>query len=81
MVKLLILKVILYYNAAFHHPKIIAQTFKDAGMFFKMLPPYSPDLNPIENYWHVIKARTRKHPLHFFDAKTILEEIMDSMGN
>ncbi|GBO14001.1 hypothetical protein AVEN_131379-1 [Araneus ventricosus] len=26
-------------------------------------PPYSPDLNPIENVWHELEKRTRKHDI------------------
>ena len=26
----------------------------------KYLPPYSPDMNKIEHYWHSIKTKVRK---------------------
>lgn len=43
--------------------------------FIKM-PPYSPDLNPIEQVWRV----TRRENTHnvFFDAVSSLEETVDS---
>jgi transposase len=39
------------------------------------LPPYSPDLNPIEHYWHKIKTTIRKT---MRDSKIVLDE---AMGN
>lgn len=42
---------------------------------FIMLPPYSPDMNPIEQVWRI----TRKENTHnrFFSGKAILEETID----
>ena len=31
-----------------------------AGCYLIYLPPYSPDLSPIENYWAVMKKHIRK---------------------
>ncbi|HBN23287.1 MAG TPA: hypothetical protein DD412_08645, partial [Holosporales bacterium] len=31
------------------------------------LPPYSPDLNPIENYWAVMKSNIKKIRNNFED--------------
>jgi transposase len=47
-------------NAAFHKSSIIRKLIEDAGCFLKYLPPYSPDLNPIEHYWHSLKNSLRK---------------------
>jgi transposase len=35
-------------NAFFHHPESIEQMCSQAGVKLVYLPPYSPDLNPIE---------------------------------
>lgn len=46
-------------NAAFHRKKqliCIAQTHGHAVIF---LPPYSPELNPIENFWAWLKQTLR----------------------
>jgi transposase len=48
-------------NASFHRPKRVAQLCLDAGVKLVYLPPYSPDLNPIEEYFFVLKAFIRKH--------------------
>ena len=34
---------------------------KDKGHIIEFLPPYSPDLNPIENKWSEKKIYIRKH--------------------
>lgn len=47
-------------NAAFHkseHTKILIE---EAGCQILFLPPYSPDLNPIEKFWANLKAKVKK---------------------
>ena len=48
-------------NAAFHKSSDVKKTIEDAGCFLKYLPPYSPDLNPIEHHWHALKNSFRKN--------------------
>lgn len=38
-------------NASFHHSERISQMCADAGVKLVYLPPYSPDLNPIEEFF------------------------------
>lgn len=47
-------------NASFHKSKRITQLIENAGCQLIYLAPYSPDLNPIEHYWHKIKTCIRK---------------------
>lgn len=47
-------------NAAFHKNSTIRKLIENAGCFLRYLPPYSPDLNPIEHYWHSLKNSLRK---------------------
>jgi len=47
-------------NASFHKDAAIKAVIEAAGCFLIYLPPYSPDLNPIEHYWHSIKNKLRK---------------------
>lgn len=47
-------------NASFHQSERVAQLRHDAGVKLVYLPPYSPDLNPIEEYFSVLKAFIRK---------------------
>lgn len=60
-------------NASFHKSQKIKQCIEKAGCQLIYLPPYSPDLNPIEHYWHKIKTRIRKR---MRDAKEVLLEAM-----
>jgi len=37
------------------------EQLKAAGHILEYLPPYSPDLNPIEHKWAQAKSARRKH--------------------
>ena len=47
-------------NMRSHHVAGVEETLRDAGMVPLYLPPYSPDLNPIEMLWSKVKALLRK---------------------
>ena len=47
-------------NASFHHSDRIRQLCSDAGVKILYLPPYSPDLNPIEEFFAELKAHIKK---------------------
>lgn len=51
--------VVLDNLAAHRNPEAIA-SIKEKGAFVWYLPPYSPDLNPIEKMWSKIKTLLRK---------------------
>ncbi|MCF7521604.1 IS630 family transposase [Neisseria sp. ZJ106] len=51
--------VVVMDNAVFHKGKVEA-LLKDKGHTVLWLPPYSPDLNPIEKKWAWLKAGRRK---------------------
>jgi len=48
--------VVVMDNATFHKRIDIIAALKKAGHIIEYLPPYSPDLNPIEHKWAQIKA-------------------------
>lgn len=52
---------VLLDNASFHKSPITKTLIESKGCTLKYLPPYSPDLNPIESQWAILKARLRKH--------------------
>ena len=47
-------------NARFHRKAVLHELAQQAGCFVLFLPPYSPDLNPIEHFWAWLKMRLRK---------------------
>lgn len=54
-------------NASFHHSDRIKQLCSDAGVKLMYLPPYSPDLNPIEEFFSELKAFIRRHWVFYED--------------
>lgn len=55
-------------NLPAHKSVRITQAVEDAGCKLVYLPPYSPDLNPIENMWSKVKASLRETAARTFDA-------------
>ena len=49
--------VIVMDNASFHPKNILDELCIQDRHFFLPLPPYSPDLNPIEQAWAVLKKK------------------------
>jgi transposase len=47
-------------NASFHRKTRLPGLAERAGHRVLFLPPYSPELNPIENYWSWLKRQLRK---------------------
>lgn len=47
-------------NMRSHHVKAVREILEAQGMKVLYLPPYSPDLNPIEKMWPKMKAILRK---------------------
>lgn len=65
--------VVIWDNATFHKNNQLANAFQQAGIGLLFLPPYSPDLNPIEQFWATLKAwiRALNQPvLHISPALT-----------
>lgn len=51
--------VIVLDNAAFHRKKRLVSIAEKYGHKIIFLPPYSPELNPIENFWAWLKSKLR----------------------
>ena len=58
-------------NASFHKGKNMQEKIKAAGHIPEYLPPYSPDLNPIEHKWAQAKSKRRKYKC---DIDTLFKE-------
>ncbi len=52
-------QVIILDNASFHKSKISLEIIRKAGCEILFLPPYSPDLNPIEKFWANFKRKVK----------------------
>ena len=52
--------VVVMDNARFHKSERIQEAVEAAGCLLEYLPPYSPDLNPVEHKWAQAKALRRK---------------------
>ena len=52
--------VVIMDNMRSHHAKIVTELLDKAGISYLYLPPYSPDLNPIEKMWSKMKSFLRK---------------------
>ena len=50
-------QVVILDNAAFHKSHHTKKLIQDAGCRILFLPPYSPDLNPIELVWANLKKK------------------------
>ena len=59
--KLLPGSVVVMDNATFHQSEKLKKLLAQNGHILLYLPPYSPDLNPIERKWAQVKAFRRKH--------------------
>jgi transposase len=72
-------------NASFHHTERITQMCYDAGVKLLYLPPYSPDLNPIEEFFAELKAFIKRN-WHIYEGNpeqgfgNFLEWCIDVVG-
>ena len=53
--------VIVMDNATFHKRQDTQEMIEKKGFILEYLPPYSPDLNPIEQKWAQAKAMRRRN--------------------
>ena len=52
-------QIIVLDNASFHKSERSRTIIKEAGCNLMFLPPYSPDLNPIEKVWAYVKSKIK----------------------
>ena len=53
-------QIIIMDNATFHKSERTKMLIESAGCQLLFLPPYSPDLNPIEHFWAWFKKQIRE---------------------
>lgn len=47
-------------NASFHRNRDVRKLIELRGYKCLYLPPYSPELNPIEQFWYILKSKIKK---------------------
>jgi transposase len=52
--------ILLLDNSSVHKSKLTIKTLEECGIKYLFLPPYSPDLNPIELLWAWLKSYLKK---------------------
>jgi transposase len=77
--------VLIMDNASFHHSKHIEQMCRDAGVKLVYLPPYSPDLNPIEEFFAELKAYIKRNWTSYQEVpeqgfRNFLENCVEAVG-
>lgn len=50
-------------NASIHKSKPILRKIESKGYKVMYLPPYSPELNPIEQFWAMVKGKMKRDRL------------------
>jgi transposase len=60
--------VVILDNLSSHKSPKAAETMREVGAWFLFLPPYSPDLNPIEMAFAKLKALIRRAAARTYDA-------------
>ncbi len=53
-------KIVIIDNVSFHKVVGVREAIEETGAHLFFLPPYSPDLSPIENMWSKIKSILKK---------------------
>ena len=57
--------VVIIDNASIHHVEMVTRLISAAGALLRFLPPYSPDLNPIEEAFSKVKSNLRDNELSY----------------
>jgi hypothetical protein len=66
-------------NASFHKSNVTRKLIENAGCQILFLPPYSPDLNPIETFWANLKAKIRDIIENFPNLQNAVDYAFNNM--
>lgn len=67
-------QVVIMDNATFHKSSDTRKIIEEAGCSLLFLPPYSPDLNPIEKYWANLKRKIKATILNFCSLSDAIDQ-------
>ena len=69
-------------NAPCHTAKRSKEFFKENGINLMSWPPNSPDLNPIENLWYILKERVaKKNPKNAVQLESSIKEEWEKLSH
>ena len=69
-------------NCSVHHNEPVITLLRQAGIVALFLPPYSPDLNPLEEVFSYVKGYLKKHDsiLQYIpDPSDVIKDAFDSL--
>jgi len=73
--------IVILDNASFHKGGNIREIIESAGCEVWYLPPYSPDLNKIENWWAVLKAWMKQRLKEFETVRECVDAAFKQCHN
>jgi len=74
--------VVIWDNFKSHKSKLVNETAKKLGIILVFLPPYSPDLNPIEFIWKSIKKElSSKFLMRKEEVKETVEKLFYKLSS
>jgi transposase len=73
---------VLWDNAGYHHDKALQEFAKNLGIALHYLPPYSPNLNPIERLWKLMHEHVtyNKYYENFTDFTEAILQFFKTIG-
>ncbi|CEG71568.1 hypothetical protein RMATCC62417_07282 [Rhizopus microsporus] len=66
-------------NASIHKSKPMIRKIESKGYRVMYLPPYSPELNPIEQFWAIVKGKMKRDRL--MNEENLCSRITDACND
>ena len=68
-------------NASIHHLETVQDMMLDVGAIIRFLPPYSPDLNPIEEMFSKVKSYLKANDMLYLATMSPQLFVADGFSN
>ena len=73
-------KIFIFDNCSIHKKKEMLKMIEDEGHYYMFIPPYSPNLNPIENVFGILKKMIKNIMKETIDVKELEISILLKKG-